>query len=142
MTRRRIAIALGLLVVLLAAGAYYVIVSRPAVLVLTGIVTTNDVIVSPQIGGQIGQLLVKEGDTVKRDQLARRDRPGRAARRTAPTTRRTPRALTSQVQESEAALRYPGAADAPTRSARPSRRSRRPSRSSAAAEADLENGAR
>ena len=38
-------------------------------LVLTGIVTTNDVIVSPQVGGQIGRLLVSEGDSVKRDQV-------------------------------------------------------------------------
>jgi HlyD family secretion protein len=42
---------------------------RPTPLVLTGIVTTEDVIVSPQVGGQIGQLLVKEGDQVQRDQL-------------------------------------------------------------------------
>ena len=33
--------------------------SQPSVLVLTGIVTTNDVIVSPQIAGQVSQLLVK-----------------------------------------------------------------------------------
>ena len=32
---------------------------------LTGIVTTNDVIVSPQIAGQIAELLVQEGDAVK-----------------------------------------------------------------------------
>ena len=62
----------GALVLLLAAGggvAYYLGHARSAALVLTGIVTTNDVIVSPQIAGQITQLLVKEGDTVKRDQL-------------------------------------------------------------------------
>ena len=40
------------------AGAYVYLNRRPTALVLTGIVTTNDVIVSPQIGGQIGQLLV------------------------------------------------------------------------------------
>ena len=56
---------------LLAAGAgtYAYRAWRPTALVLTGIVTTNDVIVSPQIAGQIGQLLVVEGDTVKKDQL-------------------------------------------------------------------------
>ena len=62
MSRRRIVIALVLVAVVLGAG-YYVVASRPAVLVLTGIVTTNDVIVSPQIGGQIGRLLVNEGDS-------------------------------------------------------------------------------
>ena len=36
---------------------------------LTGIVTTNDTIVSGQMGGRIAQLLVKEGDAVKKGQL-------------------------------------------------------------------------
>ena len=60
-----------LLIVILAgsAGAYAYLNRRPAALVLTGIVTTNDVVVSPQMAGQIGQLLVAEGDAVKKDQL-------------------------------------------------------------------------
>jgi len=68
MNRTRAAV---LVLLLAAAGgvAYYFGHARPAPLVLTGIVTTNDVIVSPQIGGQITQLLVNEGDAVKRDQL-------------------------------------------------------------------------
>jgi multidrug resistance efflux pump len=36
---------------------------------LTGIVTTETVIVGPQVGGQIGKLLVGEGDPVERNQL-------------------------------------------------------------------------
>src|SRR6478752_2711567 len=61
----------GLLAVVLAAAAavYYVMHRVPAALVLTGIVTTNDVIVGPQITGQISKLLVKEGDTVAASQL-------------------------------------------------------------------------
>ena len=68
MSRKR---ALFLLVLVLAAGggAYAYRNMAPPVLVLSGIVTTNDVIVSPQIAGQIGQLLVTEGDAVKKDQL-------------------------------------------------------------------------
>ncbi len=60
-----------LLLLLLAAGGAvaYVRWSQPAELVLTGIVTTNDVIVSPQITGQIEKLLVREGDQVARDQV-------------------------------------------------------------------------
>ena len=105
MSRRRIVIALVLVAVLLGAGAYYVVASRPAVLVLTGIVTTNDVIVSPQIGGQIGRLLVSEGDTVKRDQLVAVITPDElAADRTYYT--QNAQGVTSQVKESEAALRY------------------------------------
>jgi HlyD family secretion protein len=105
MSRRRIVIALVLVAVLLGAGAYYVVASRPAVLVLTGIVTTNDVVVSPQIGGQIGRLLVNEGDTVKRDQLLAVITPDElAADRT--YYMQNAEGVTSQVKESEAALRY------------------------------------
>src|SRR5262249_51638160 len=60
MTRRRIAVALILVVALAGASAYYVIASRPAGLVLTGIVTTDDGVVSPQGGGQIGRPLVEK----------------------------------------------------------------------------------
>ena len=72
------------------AAATYLYTRPPAALVLTGIVTTNDVVVSPQIGGQISQLLVAEGDVVKKDQLLavitpdelqRRERLLRAERR-------------------------------------------------------------
>jgi len=51
-----------------AAGWSAYVHSQPSVLVLTGIVTTNDVIVSPQIGGQIAELTVQEGDAVRKDQ--------------------------------------------------------------------------
>jgi HlyD family secretion protein len=105
MNHRRLVIALVLLALVLGAGAYYVVASRPAVLVLTGIVTTNDVVVSPQIGGQIGRLLVNEGDTVKRDQLLAVITPDElAADRT--YYMQNAEGVTSQVKESEAALRY------------------------------------
>ena len=53
-----------------AAWAAYRYTSQPPTeLVLTGIVTTDEIVVSPQIGGRIAQLLVKEGDVVTRDQL-------------------------------------------------------------------------
>ena len=51
-----------LLLALVAAAAYYFYSRPPSALVLTGIVTTHDVVVSPQIGGKIDQLLVAEGD--------------------------------------------------------------------------------
>jgi multidrug resistance efflux pump len=47
----------------------YLAVGRPGTVVLTGIVTTDDVVVSPEIQGRLQQLLVKEGDTVKAGQL-------------------------------------------------------------------------
>jgi len=52
-----------------AAAAYYSTHQPVGTLVLTGIVTTQDVLVSPQLGGQIRQLLVKEGDSVESNQL-------------------------------------------------------------------------
>jgi HlyD family secretion protein len=52
-----------------AAGAYYSMRQPVGPLTLTGIVTTQDVIVAPQLGGQIGQLLVQEGDAIQKNQL-------------------------------------------------------------------------
>src|ERR1051325_7365610 len=102
----RIAIRILLLLVLAAGiGGYGYLDPAPGTLLLTGIVTTNDVIVSPQIGGQIGQLLVKEGDVVKQDQLVAVIVPDELRADTAYYTHNLA-GMSSQVQESEAALRY------------------------------------
>jgi multidrug resistance efflux pump len=68
-------------------------------------VTTNDVIVAPQISGQISQLLVAEGDRVKKDQLVAVITPDELKTESAYYTH-SAAGVTSQVQESEAALRY------------------------------------
>ncbi|HKB12977.1 MAG TPA: efflux RND transporter periplasmic adaptor subunit [Vicinamibacterales bacterium] len=97
-----------LLVILAAAagaGVYAYTRMGPNALVLTGIVTTNDVIVSPQISGQIAQLLVKEGDTVARDQLVAVISPDELKADTAYFSQNVA-GLSSQVRESEAALRF------------------------------------
>jgi len=86
-------------------GAYYAMRQPPGPLVLTGIVTTEDVMISPQVGGQIGQLMVKEGDQVQQNQLIavmttdelEADRAYYA---------HTVESIQSQVGENEAALRY------------------------------------
>ena len=85
--------------------AYYSTQKPPAVLTLTGIVTTNDVIVSSQIAGRIDQLLVKEGDAVKKDQMLATMAPDElmADRE---YYEHSVAGLSSQVQESEAALRF------------------------------------
>jgi len=102
----RTAIRFLLLVVVAAgAGAYFYLHRGPAALVLTGIVTTDDVIVSPQIGGQIEQLLVKEGDGVKKGQLVAVIVPDELRADSAYYTHNVA-GLSSQVQESEAALRF------------------------------------
>ena len=86
-------------------GAYYYMGRPPTELTLTGIVTTNDVVVSPQIAGQISELKVVEGDTVKKDQLVAVIRPDELQADTAYYTH-SAAGLGSQVAESEAALRF------------------------------------
>jgi multidrug resistance efflux pump len=98
--------ALFLVIIVAAgAGAYAYVNRRPAALILTGIVTTNDVIVSPQIAGQIGQLLVNEGDQVRRDQLVAVITPDELKAETAYYAQNV-EGLSSQVRESEATLRF------------------------------------
>jgi HlyD family secretion protein len=68
MKRKRIGI--GILVVAIAAGAaYFVLRARASTLVLTGVVTTHEVVASSQVAGQIRALLAKEGDAVTTGQL-------------------------------------------------------------------------
>jgi HlyD family secretion protein len=86
-------------------GAYGYLSRPPTSLTLTGIVTTNDVIVSPQIAGQIERLLVKEGDAVKKDQLVAVLKPDELRAETAYYSQNV-EGLSSQVKESEAALRF------------------------------------
>ena len=95
-----------LIAILLAAGAGLYAYKRmaPPALVLTGIVTTNDVIVSAQIAGQIGQLLVAEGNPVKKDQLVAVIAPDELKADTAYFAQNV-EGMSSQIRESEAALR-------------------------------------
>ena len=88
-----------------AAAAYYVYSRSPSALVLTGIVTTHEVVVSPQIGGKIDQLLVAEGDEVKKDQRLAVITPDELMAESA-FYEQSAAGLSSQVHESEAALRF------------------------------------
>lgn len=95
----------GLALVVLAAGVgYYMLELHATALVLTGVVTTNEVIVSPQVAGRIDRLLVREGDSVKRDQLLALITPDELRADSAYYTY-SAEGLASQVKESEAALR-------------------------------------
>jgi len=102
--KKRLVALLAVLAIAAIGWAAYVH-SQPSVLVLTGIVTTNDVIVSPQIAGQIAELNVKEGDTVRKDQPLAVIRPDELRADTSYYSS-TAAGLASQVRESEAALRY------------------------------------
>jgi HlyD family secretion protein len=98
-------ILLVAVLVALAGGAYYYVNARPSALVLTGIVTTNDVVVSPQIGGMIGKLLVNEGDTVTKDQLLAVISPEELRADTSYYSQ-SAQGLNDTVNQSVAALRY------------------------------------
>src|SRR5262245_25516779 len=102
---RRRAVLLLLLVLAAAAVVAYARWSQPRALVLTGIVTTNDVIVSPQITGQLSRLLVNEGDQVTRDQVIAVITPDEL-RTDVDYYAHTAEGFRSQVEESAAAVRF------------------------------------
>src|SRR5436309_15480125 len=102
---RKKAVFLFILVAAAGAGTYAYRRIPPAPLVLTGIVTTNDVIVSSQIGGQIGQLLVGEAAPVKKDQLVAVILPDELPPDTAHFKQHV-QGLSSHVRESEPARRF------------------------------------
>lgn len=94
-------VVLGLLV---AGVGYYVWQLHAAALTLTGIVTTNEVIVSPQVSGRIDKLLVREGDVVQHEQLLAVIAP-EELRADSDYYAHSAEGLAAQVKESEAALR-------------------------------------
>lgn len=90
----------------LVAGAVYAFTSlRPRALTLTGIVTTNDVVLSPQVAGQLAELRVSEGDSVKKGQILAVIAPEELRADTAYYAQ-SAAGVSSQVKESEAALRF------------------------------------
>ncbi len=102
MASNKRAIVGGVIVVGIVAA---VIITRPGPLVLTGIVTTNDVIVSPQVSAQLTKLLVKEGDKVEANQLLAVLSPDEL-RADQAYAAQSEKGLGDQVEVSEAALRY------------------------------------
>ena len=66
--KRKIAILIVILAAI-GAGLYYATARRPHSLVLTGIVTTDEVIVSSEIQGRLQHLFVQEGDMVTNGEL-------------------------------------------------------------------------
>lgn len=104
MTRKQLA-AGGGAALLVAAVIVYVVTRSPAPLVLTGVVTTNDVIVSPQVGGQLSRLLVAAGDSVTQNQLLAVLEPGELAADQSYYAQNA-QAMASQVHQSAADLHY------------------------------------
>ena len=98
---------LSILLVLVAAGvAAYIYWNRPPTsLVLTGIVTTNDVVLSAQIGGRIDQLMVREGENVTAGQLVAAIAPDEL-RADSAYALHSAEGVTSQIAQAQAELRY------------------------------------
>jgi HlyD family secretion protein len=86
-------------------AAYRYVNRPPTSLTLTGVVTTNDVIVSSQIAGQIDRLMVQEGDQVQKGKQVAVLKPDELRADTAYYAQNQ-EGLSSQVRESEAALRF------------------------------------
>jgi HlyD family secretion protein len=102
--RRWARIALPLAAV--AAGIVsYALTSSEREIVLTGIVTTDNVVVSSEVQGRLQELLAKEGDTVRRGQILGRIQPQEWKADMAFYTD-SERQSAAAVEEAEANLRY------------------------------------
>jgi HlyD family secretion protein len=102
--KRRLSILIPAL--LLAGGLlFYWTTGRERQVVITGIVTTDSVIVSSEIQGRLQQLEVKEGDPVKRGQLLGRIQPQEWKADMAFYSN-TERQWQAQVSQAEADLKY------------------------------------
>ncbi len=93
-----------LVVVAIAYGGYTYATRPPAALTLTGLVTTHDVSVAPQIGGRLVALAVKEGDSVTKGQVVAEIEPSELAADRA-FYEASAEGAASQISEAEAALR-------------------------------------
>ncbi|MGN6371360.1 MAG: HlyD family secretion protein [Phycisphaerae bacterium] len=102
--KRRLPILL-ILAILIGIGIYYFDFSSPSEITLTGIVTTDDVIVGSQIQGRLQELLVNQGNDVKKGQLLARIQPDQWQADMSYYQHSQQQAAT-QVTQSEADLRF------------------------------------
>jgi HlyD family secretion protein len=91
--------------VVLAGAALVLLRRRPTTLTLTGVVTTDEVIVGPQVGGRVSRLLVREGDAVTRGELLATIEPAELEAEHS-FYAHSADSYASQVEQSAAALRY------------------------------------
>src|SRR5215468_3643252 len=99
----------GLLVVLALAAtgvvAYRALNAPPKFVTLTGVVTTDDVIVSPLVTARLDKLLVKQGDSVQAGQLLAVLSPGELMAES-DYFKHSAQGFSGQIEETQAALRY------------------------------------
>ncbi len=103
MPRKQLSVIIAVILVL-AIGIVWFVTTRPGDLTLTGIVTTDDVVVSPLVGGQIETMFVKEGDSVAPNEILARLVPLELQADTAYYSHSTAEGAV-RVQEGEASVR-------------------------------------
>jgi multidrug resistance efflux pump len=111
---RKLTIALVIIAAASTAGWLEVRHTSPADLVLTGVVTTNDLIVSSQVSGRVGRLMVGEGDSVAINQVIATLEPGELQADRA-FYARSAEAVAAQVEASRAELAAAVAQDSEAR---------------------------
>jgi HlyD family secretion protein len=94
-----------LAIVAIGVGAYRYFDRPPKTLTLTGVVTTDDVVVSPLVTARLDKLLVKEGDSVKAGELVAVLSPGELAAESE-FFAHSAQGFSGQIQQNEASLRY------------------------------------
>jgi multidrug resistance efflux pump len=112
--RRRLVIGIVVLAAASTIGWLKVKHTGPADLVLTGVVTTNDVIVSSQVGGRVSRLMVAEGATVTPNEVIATLEPGELQADRA-FYARSAEAVAAQVEASRAELAAAVAQDSEAR---------------------------
>ena len=111
---RKLTIALVVVAAASTAGWLEVRHAGPADLVLTGVVTTNDLIVSSQVGGRVSRLMVGEGESVTPNQVIATLEPGELQADRA-FYARSADAVAAQVEASRAELAAAVAQDSEAR---------------------------
>jgi len=111
---RKLTIALIIVVAASTAGWLEVRHASPTDLVLTGVVTTNDLIVSSQVAGRVSRLMVGEGASVTPNQVIATLEPGELQADQA-FYARSAEAVASQVEASRAELAAAVAQDSEAR---------------------------
>ena len=112
--RRRLVIGIVVLAAASTIGWLKVKHAGPADLVLTGVVTTNDLIVSSQVGGRVSRLMVAEGATVTPNEVIATLEPGEQQADRA-FYERSAEAVAAQVEAARAELAAAVAQDSEAR---------------------------
>jgi HlyD family secretion protein len=103
--KRRVILPAVVVLVLAAAAIYFLVLRSPASLVLTGVVTTDDVRVGAQIQGLLEELMVQPGDSVEKNQLIAKIQP-QEAQADVEFYKNTQEASASAVDEAGAQLKF------------------------------------